>query len=218
MKDDTHTIVDKKQSLQAMLVTKNLLMDAIYESDGEIDDQQSESLMELETNIPVKVDGWAWTLMKNGAIDKEIELWQNRKEVVENIIKSLRNGKDRLKARAHQIMHMNELERLDGNQFWIKRTFSENRSVFIENVEEMYLKYQLPVMNHSEFAILEKITRLNEGLLKELLEPNEIHTLYEIAEKLAVETHTKCNVTDLPIDHKAIFTEVRPTVRIFAKK
>jgi hypothetical protein len=34
----------------------------------------------------VKIDGWAWTLMKNDAIYKEPELWQQRKEFIEGNI------------------------------------------------------------------------------------------------------------------------------------
>jgi hypothetical protein len=52
----------------------------------------------LENDLPVKVDGCAWTLIKNGAINKELELWQQRKELIEGNIKMLKNGRDRLKA------------------------------------------------------------------------------------------------------------------------
>lgn len=218
MKEETSIATLERNSLREMLVVKNILLDFTYENLGEISDEQVTVLSELEIRIPEKIDGWAWTLTNNGAIDKEIELWQQRKEVIENVIKTLKNGKERLKSELHRIMAINGLERLDGNQFWIKKTISENRSVTIEKVEKEYLRYQMPVMTYSEYSIFDKILRLNEEKLKELFTPVEIPILKEITEKLSVELHTKCNVTDLPNDHQAIKTEENLSVRIYNQK
>lgn len=218
MNEQTAITSIEKHSLREMLSVKNLLLDCVYENFGEISDEQVTVLSELEIRIPEKIDGWAWTLTNNGAIDKEIELWQQRKEVIENVIKTLKNGKERLKVELHRIMAINGAERLDGNQFWIKKTISENRSVALEKVEKEYLKYQMPVMTYSEYSIFDKILRLNEEKLKELYTPDEIPILKEIGEKLSVELHTKCNVTDLPNDHQAIKTEEKQSVRIYNQK
>ena len=218
MKDGAVITSNQKQSLQEMLVTKNILLDSIYENNGEIDNQQAETLMELDTNLPVKVDGWAWTLKKDGAIDKEIELWQDRKEVVEGIIKVLRNGKDQLKARAHQIMLMNHLDRIDGNQFWIKRDTSRTRSLMMEVVEDEYKKYELPTLTNNQYKLLLNMIAHFNGTLKKDLPFDSIYSAIELEEMIANRKTEKCNVTDLPDGHRAIVIEERPTVRLFAKR
>ncbi len=218
MKDGAVVTIDHKQSLHDMLLTKNLLLEDIYENNGEIDNQQSDSLVELDTSIPVKVDGWAWTLKKEGAIDKEIELWQDRKEVVEQIIKSLRNGRDRLKTRAHHIMLMNHFDRIDGNQFWIKREISKSRTVILDKVEDEYKKYELPTLDYVHYtALVEAVDSYAIACSKD--DSKELfRTISELQYYIREQIEIKCNVTDLPNEHVAIVTEEKPTVRIYPKR
>ena len=218
MNTSTALKTDHKQTLNDMLVTKNILLDSIYENDGEVNDQQEESLKLLENNLPVKVDGWAWTLMKNGAIDKEIELWQQRKDFMNEIIKTLKNGKDRLKLRAHQIMLMNNLDRLDGTQFWIKRDISRAKSLMMDVVEDEYKKYELPVLSNNQYKLLLNMVKHFNGTLRNDLPFDSIYTAVELEEMIEKQKTEKCNVTNLPDGHCAIVIEERPTVRIYPKK
>ncbi len=209
---------DHRKTLNEMLVTKNILLESIYANDGEIDDQQLKSLEELENNLPVKVDGWAWTLMKNGAIDKEVELWLQRKEVIDGIIKVLKSGKEKLKAHAHHIMQLNHLDRIDGSQFWIKRDFSKSKSLMMELAEDQYKKYELPTLNDTQYKLLLNMVKHFNGTLKKDLPFESIYTAIELEELLEKNKTEKCNVSDLPEGHCAIVSEERPTVRVFPKK
>jgi hypothetical protein len=145
-------------------------------------------------------------------------IWQQRKEFIEGNIKMLKNGRDRFKARANHIMLMNNLDRLDGTQFWIKRDISRTRSLIIDAVEDEYKKYELPVLKNNQYHLLLNMVKHFNGTLANDLLFDSIYMAIGLEEMIEKQRTEKCNVTDLPEGHNAIVIEERPTVRIFSKR
>ena len=76
------------QSLNSMLFIKNTILNSIYENEGEISAEEDNELTKFDINIPTKVDAWAWLLMKDGGIDKEIDLLTERKKTIDTTIRN----------------------------------------------------------------------------------------------------------------------------------
>lgn len=196
------------ESLHQMLFIKNTILDNIYDNDREIIDDDYQKLIDLDLSIPAKVDGWAWVLVKDGGIDKEIELLTERKEVFEDMIYKLKSAKDRLKLRLNDILKQYDLERIDGNNFWIKRDVSTSSRVILDKVEDEYKSYELPKLSNDEY---QKLIRL-------LVTCSDDPTLFGLFDKFSRDKTELCGVKSLPAGHPAIEVSIIPTVRIYANK
>ncbi|MDA3861516.1 MAG: hypothetical protein PF445_09840, partial [Melioribacteraceae bacterium] len=210
MRDGT---VSSNDTLKFMLQTKNMILDEIYDSYGEIDETQEEQLLELDINIPEKVDGWAWTLMNNGVIDSEINLLKEKKRSIDEMINRLKSGKDKRKTSVNDILRQNGLERIDGCDYWLKRDTSKSTRVIISKVEAQYKTYQLPKLSNSEYQILIDIldylieTEANE------ISQDEFNLTSSILTKFKEEKVETCGVTELPKNHTALEVTTTPTIR-----
>lgn len=200
--------VKQTQSLQEMLYTKNIILNDIYENDGEITDEEDNQLMQLDISLPAKVDAWAWMLMNNGGIDKEIELLIDRKKAIDEIIHKLKSTKDRMKVRANDILRHNGLERIDGVNFWFKRDVSRTSRVIMSKVEDHYKSYELPKLSYDEY---EQLIYVLES------EPN-IYTMMNLVNKLKTQNEENCGVKSLPKDHPAIDLRETPTIMIYQRR
>jgi hypothetical protein len=200
-------------SLQQMLFIKNSILDNIYDNYGEISSEEDLNLLQLDVNIPAKVDGWAWTLMKDGGIDKEIELLTDRKKAFEEIISKLKTAKERLKMRANEILNQFDLEKIEGNNFWIKRDASTSSKLILSEVEDELKSYELPKLSFSEYDLIrQSIDNYNSSL--ETDDPMVIRLKGKINEEVI----QSCGVKSLPDDHSAIEVTETPTVRIYPIK
>ncbi len=196
------------ESLHQMLFIKNTILDNIYDNDGEIIEDDYQKLIDLDLSIPTKVDGWAWVLVKDGGIDKEIELLTERKKAFEDMIYKLKSAKERLKIRLNDILKQYDLERIDGNNFWIKRDVSTSSRVILDKVEDEYKTYELPKLSNDEYQKLIK-----------LLENHSVDIdLFNLLDKFSNEKSEHCGVKSLPAGHPAIEVSITPTVRIYANK
>lgn len=214
MKDGT---VSNKNTLQSMLLTKHLILEDIYDSFGEIDEGQEKQLLDLDVNIPHKIDGWAWTLMKNGGIDKEIELLKDKKKQIEEMIQKLERGKDDRKTYVNNILSQNGLERIDGNDYWIKSDVNVSRNVIISKVEDHFKTYQLPKLSYQEYELLIGVfTYLTDNV--ESISPDDLTRAINLLVKFREEKVESCGVKDLPKDHPSIEAVNKPTVRIYPLK
>ena len=217
MKNTTQT-THQASSLQQMLVLKNQLLDDIYESFGELNEEQSQALTYLDIHLPEKVDAWAWTLMKGGGIDKDIELLQERKSHIQEVINQLKRGKERLKARANQILRMNSLDRIEGSQFWFKREVSTSTSVNLAKVEDSYKTFELPKLSFQEYSLL--ITALQDVLEMNRIQYDmeQLGLLGLLLKKLQEEKSESCGVKSLPANHPALEVTETPTIRIYPQR
>ena len=200
-------------SLQQMLFIKNSILDNIYDNYGEISNEEDLKLLQLDVNIPAKVDGWAWTLMKDGGIDKEIEMLTDRKKAFEEIISKLKTAKERLKMRANEILNQFDLEKIEGNNFWIKRDVSTSSKVILSKVEDELKSYELPKLSFTEYDLIrQSIDNYNSSL--ETDDP----VVIRLREKINEEAIQSCGVKSLPDGHSAIELTETPTVRIYPIK
>ncbi len=214
MRDGT---TNSNDTLKLMLQTKNQILDDIYESYGEINESQEERLTDLDIKIPEKVDGWAWTLMKNGGIDKEIELLKEKKISIEEMINRLQTGKEKRKVSVNEILRLSGTERIDGNDYWLKRTVSKSSRVIISKVENEYKTYQLPKISNTEYQIiidiLEYLIQTEAGEISN----EEMNLSISILAKFKDDKLETCGVKDLPNSHQAIETQTSPTIRIYKR-
>lgn len=197
------------ESLHQMLFIKNTILDQIYDNDGEIIEGDYQKLMDLDLSIPAKVDGWAWVLVKDGVIDKEIELLTERKKAFEDMIYKMKSAKERLKVRLNDILMQYGLERIDGNNFWIKRNVSTSSKVILSKVEDELKSYELPKLSFSEYDLIrQSIDNFNSNL-----ETDDLIVI-RLREKIKEEVIQTCGVKSLPDGHIAIESTETPTVRI----
>lgn len=200
-------------SLQQMLFIKNTILDNIYDNEGEILNEEDLKLLQLDVTIPAKVDGWAWTLMKDGGIDKEIEMLTERKKAFEDIISKLKTAKERLKIRLNDILNHYDMERIDGSNFWIKRDVSTTSKVILSKVEDELKSYELPKLSFAEYDLLrQSIDNYNLSL------ETDDQVVIRLREKIKEETIQSCGVKSLPDAHSAIELTETPTVRIYPIK
>ncbi len=205
--------INANESLQQMLFIKNCLLNDIYEKDGEILPSEDNELTRLDLAIPSKVDAWAWLLMKDGGIDKDIELLTERKKAIDEIIQKLKSTKGRLKAKANEILRQNKLEKIEGNNFWFKRDVSRTSRVIISLVEDEYKSFELPKLSYEEYCTL-------KNALEEHMETSEVnyHSMFTLATKLKDEVVESCGVKTLPENHKAIEVKEEQTIRVYEKR
>jgi hypothetical protein len=200
-------------SLQQMLFIKNTILDNIYDNYGEISNDEDLKLLQLDVTIPSKVDGWAWTLMKDGGIDKEIEMLTDRKKAFEEIISKLKTAKERLKIRLNDILNHYDMERIDGSNFWIKTDVSTSSRVILDKVEDELKSYELPKLSFFEYDLIRQaIDNYNLSL------ETDDSAVIRLREKIKEEAIQSCGVKSLPDGHSAIELTETPTVRIYPIK
>ena len=188
-----------------MLYIKNLILSNIQDNDGEILQDDEEKLISLEVNLPVKVDAWAWLLMNNGGLDKEIDLLTERKKAIDESIQHIKSTKERLKTRANEILRRNNLESIKGNYFQLKRAISKTSRVIMSKVEDDLKSYELPKLSYSDYS----------DLLIALEQYDEQKDVQRLLTKLKAEKLESCGVKSLPAGHTAIETREEPTIRIY---
>ena len=197
--------LNPRQSLQQMLYIKNIILSNIQDNDGEILQDDEEKLINLEVNLPVKVDAWAWLLMSNGGLDKEIDLLTERKKAIDESIQYIKSTKERLKTRANEILRRNNLESIKGNYFQLKRAISKTSRVIMSKVEDDLKSYELPKLSYSDYS----------DLLIALEQYDEQKDVQRLLTKLKAEKLESCGVKSLPAGHTAIETREEPTIRIY---
>ena len=204
--DITNSIeVSPKQSLQQMLYIKNIILSNIQDNDGEVLPDEEGKLMSLELNIPVKVDAWAWLLMNNGGLDKEIDLLTERKKATDESIQHIKSTKERLKARANEILRRNNMDSIKGNYFHLKRATGKSSRVIMSKVEDEFKSFELPKLSFIEYS----------DLLAALELYDEQKDTQCLLAKIKDEKLESCGVKSLPVGHIAIETREEPTIRIY---
>ena len=178
------------------------LMKQIHDNLGVIEDEEYEYLVNLQEQIENKVQAYLSIVSKDGLLDKEIQ----RMDELVNDIKAYKERLAKRKKFMEGILYKLAEEKGylvydTGVTQYVKPFMKQSRSVEIEQVEDEYGTYILPKLTHDEFK--ELVSSINNHLLQSYIIAGANH---------------KVNVTDLPEGHRAIKTELIPSIKFVKTK
>ncbi|MDP4194828.1 MAG: hypothetical protein Q8940_07255 [Bacteroidota bacterium] len=204
-------VIQKKQTLKEMLVEQALLLEDIL--DSVMNDEQERQLIRLEAHLPWKVDGWISVLKKDGALDYQKEKLKEKTLEIAELIDAIDDEKKKKLFYLHDIMTEMGLDRLDGNDFYMKKDVSYKTMVNMEAVEDKHKRWILPELKDDEFQLLLDILK---DAIRELV-VDDLSRANSLLSKLENNLNFKCGVKDLPEEHPALVREVTPTVRFYKR-
>lgn len=127
----------ENNTLLSMTETYNNLMTSIMKSGGELSEDVAKVLAEVEKDLPVKVDSYAFIQDK---IKAEVEFWGDRNKQIESVLKGFKNFEDALKERLKIAMKTLGKTEVDGNEFKFKLQEGGNVLV-VENEKAIPSEY-----------------------------------------------------------------------------
>lgn len=167
----------------------NDIINFAQENQGEINSETEKNLEVTKKDIIKSIDSYAYVLKYK--IKEEREYWKTRKAEADTILKRIDNKESYLKQQLHSIATEEDLV---GESYTIKPDSNTSRSIIIDLVEE----------NIGEYTV--KMTP--EAFLRHFKDNPEDY----------ISVTRKVLLNELPDDHKAIESEVTPTIKIVKTK
>jgi len=128
----------EKKSLFSLVFESNELTQKIIENNGELPDDLSFDLEEIETSMAQKVDNYAVFMDR---LDMESDYWGKRADEYAKVSKSLDNLKKRIKSNIKEAMLGLQTTEILGNDMRFKLSKTKPKTIYIEsNIPDEYKK------------------------------------------------------------------------------